>query len=461
MADDDTPSIYDVFGDPPEVDPTRFGPVPVVPDERPATHGGALPHWSAPPTGQVPPVSGDRYDDNDEPKVWDDLSGPRWRGEKSGWADDDLEVVFGDEGSPVRHDDILNFDDPRLTTPAPPRPDLDLDDPFGDVFDIETPPAPAGRRSVVAPPETGSVPEASDRPRKRQRKQNTETQAASAGNTPDPGAGMGRNMTQAIGVGVGLAGAALVAILIHPLVGAFLIAAAAGLAAVEFFDAARHGDHHPATMLGLTGAALLPLAAYWRGEQAYAVVMAVTIVFAGLWYIVGADSVRPLVNMAITILGIFWIGGMASFGALLLSLSDGQKLLIGVIAVTVIADTAAFFGGRAFKHALFGVRQFNAWSPGKTWEGTVFGIIGATVGALALDAAFSVGTQWWHAAAFGLAVGVVGVIGDLFESMIKRDLKLKDMGTILPGHGGILDRVDALLFALPAAYFLARILDYV
>ncbi|NNE95801.1 MAG: phosphatidate cytidylyltransferase [Acidimicrobiales bacterium] len=436
MADDDTPSIYDVFGEPPEVDPNRFGPVPVVPGEDAESAPAApLPHWSAPPTGQTPRVQ------TSEPEVWDDLSGPRWRGERAGWADDDLEVVFGDEKSAVRHDDILNFDDPRLNAPAPPRPDLDLDDPFGE----------AGSKA----PSQAAAP--TDQPKTRRAQAAGSTRSRRA---QPPGNGLGRNMGQAIGVGVGLAAVALAAILLHPLVGTVLIAAVAGLAAVEFFDAVRHGDHHPATMLGLTGAALFPLAAYWRGEQAYPVLMAVTVVFGGLWYIVGADRARPLTNLSITLLGVFWIGGSASFGALLLNLSDGQKMLIGAIAITAIADTAAFFGGRTFKGAFFGERAFNPWSPGKSWEGTLFGIVGATVGALVLDALFSVGASWWHAAVFGLVLGAVGVVGDLFESMLKRDLKLKDMGALLPGHGGILDRVDALLFVLPAAYFVARVLDY-
>ena len=451
MADEDSPSIYDIFGDPPDVDPSRFGPVPVVPGEGDA--GAApLPHWSAPPTGQVP-----RVQSQSEPEVWNDLSGPRWRGESSGWADDDLEVVFGDEGSAVRHDDILNFDDPRLNNPAPPRPDLDLDDPFGDRVAA----AAEGTAPPVAEPDKGrSKKSRSERgPRKRSRRM-ANVEASSAEPVAADSDGMGRNMGQAIAVGLGLAGLAAAAILIHPLLGAILIAAAAGLAAVEFFDAVRHGGFEPATMLGLTGAALFPLAAYWRGEQAYAVLMAVTVVFGGLWYIVGADRSRPLANLAVTVLGIFWIGGLASFGGLLLRLSDGQKLLLGAIIVTAVADTAAFFGGKAFKKAIFGDRVFNEWSPGKSWEGTLFGVVGATAGALVLDAVFSVSATWWHAAVFGLVIGVIAVIGDLFESMIKRDLKLKDMGALLPGHGGLLDRVDALLFVLPAAYFAARVLDY-
>ncbi len=445
MADDDTPSIYDVFGDPPEVDPNRFGPVPVVPADDDESGSGSLPHWSAPPTGQVPPIPA-----QPEPEVWSDLSGPRWRGESSGWADDDLEVVFGDEGSAVRHDDILNFDDPRLNSPPPPRPDLDLDDPFGDS-------APKVARAAPLAASADTSPE----PRLRRQRSERPSRTSAAHSSETPQAGMGRNMGQAVVVGVGLAAIALAVILIHPLAGTVLIAAIAGLAAVEFFDAVRHGDHQPATMLGLVGAALFPLAAYWRGEQAYAVLMALTVVFGGLWYIVGADRTRPLSNLAVTLLGVFWIGGGASFGALLIDLSDGQKLLVGAIAVTVFADTAAFFGGRTFKKAFFGDRVFNEWSPRKSWEGTLFGLVGAIVGALVLDAIFSVGTTWWHAAAFGLVLGVVAVVGDLFESMLKRDLKLKDMGALLPGHGGILDRVDALLFVLPAAYFLARVLDYV
>ncbi|MFW2380636.1 MAG: phosphatidate cytidylyltransferase [Acidimicrobiales bacterium] len=448
MADDDTPSIYDVFGDPPEVDPQRFGPVPVVPTDETEGGSGPLPHWSAPPTGQVP-----RVQTQSEPEVWNDLSGPRWQGESSGWADDDLEVVFGDEGSAVRHDDILNFDDPRLNAPAPPRPDLDLDDPFG-----EARPAPMPSAAVAPPnPET---PAPSSEPRVRRPRGERASRPRESRSADAPNQGMGRNLGQAIGVGVGLAAIALAAILIHPLLGTVLIAVVAALAAVEFFDAVRHGDHHPATMLGLVGAALFPLAAYWRGEQAYAVLMAITIVFGGLWYIVGADRVNPLSNLAVTLLGVFWIGGGASFGALLLNLTDGQELLIGAIAITAIADTAAFFGGRTFKKAFFGDRVFNQWSPNKSWEGTLFGLVGAVVAALVLDAIFSVGTSWWHAALFGLVLGAVAVVGDLFESMLKRDLKLKDMGALLPGHGGILDRVDALLFVLPAAYFLARVLDY-
>ncbi len=453
MADEDNPSIYDVFGDPPDVDPNRFGPVPVVPEDGPGgeSGGSALPHWSAPPTGQVPRVQAA------EPEVWNDLSGPRWRGESSGWADDDLEVVFGDEGSPVRHDDILNFDDPRLNAPPPPRPDLDLDDPFGD--NVRT---PLAEPDAVAPEaEAAAEPKRARRQRtaRAERTQRAEGRQR-APRTTATDEGMGRNMSQAVGVGLGLAALAVAAILIDARLGAVLIAAAAGLAAVEFFDAVRHGDFQPATMLGLTGAALFPLAAYWRGEQAYAVLMAVTLIFGGLWYIVGADRVRPLPNLAVTLLGIFWIGGLASFGALLLRLGDGQKMLLGAIAVTALADIAAFFGGKAFKYSIFGKRTFNEWSPGKSWEGTVFGILGAVVGALALDAVFSVSTTWWHPAVFGFAIGLFAVAGDLFESMIKRDLKLKDMGSLLPGHGGLLDRVDAMLFALPAAYFVARVLDY-
>ncbi len=450
MADEDTPSIYDVFGEPPEVDPKRFGPVPVVPEPesgRPAPT--ELPHWSAPPTGQVSRVEPGA----DEPEVWNDLSGPRWRGENAGWADDDLEVVFGDEGSAVRHEDILNFDDPRLNAPAPPRPDLDLDDPAEPRVAAAAPPPAGGRREPTRSEHSSGAPATKPARSRRIR--------SAAGDVAPPAGALGRNLPQAVGAGIALGAGALIAILVHPLAGVALIAAAAALGAMEFFDAIRHGGFQPATMLGLTGVALFPLAAYWRSESAYPVILAVTIVFGGLWYIVGADDARPLANLAITVLGIHWIGGLAAFGALLLRLEEGQQILIGAIAVTAAADTVAFFGGRAFGRTLFGDRRFNKWSPKKSWEGTLLGVAGAVVGALVLDAVFTVGTSWWHAALFGLAIGVAGVIGDLFESMVKRDLKLKDMGTLIPGHGGLLDRVDAILFALPAAYFVTRVLEYV
>jgi phosphatidate cytidylyltransferase len=128
-----------------------------------------------------------------------------------------------------------------------------------------------------------------------------------------------------------------------------------------------------------------------------------------------------------------------------------------VLLVVFAADTFAYFGGRVIgRH-----RLAPTLSPGKTWEGFVIGsLVGVFVAFVALYPDRSHYLLIWEAVVLGIAVVLVAVAGDLFESMLKRDLQVKDTGRLLGGHGGVLDRVDALLFAAPAAYYLVRAFGY-
>ena len=460
MSDNDNPGIFDVFGEPPEVDPNRFGPVPVVPgSEQGEAPSGGMPHWTAPATGQVPPVLAAEGDG----EVWSDLSGPRWRGEGSGWADDDLQVVFGDEKA-VEHEDLMHFEAPR---PSPNRPAPGTQDGpaqgvmSGEPQIIPDPPNPSpvgAAPRVQRPQQAGPAPQQGQpQPAPASAKK---TRAPKAAKAPKE-AGAGRNLNQAIIVGVGLAVVAAAALLIHPLAGLGLICVAALVGTVEFYDALRRVGHNPATLLGIAGAVLLPAAAYWRGESAYSVVLALTVVFGAIWYIVGADTVAPARNLGLTMLGIMWVGGLAGFGAMTLTLENGQQILLGAILLTVAYDTAAYFVGRALGGSLFGDRVFHEASPNKSWEGTIGGIVAAMVVGAVMGFLTDYDLQLWHVVALGALVAVLSVLGDLFESLLKRDMGIKDMSSLLPGHGGILDRVDSLLFVLPGVYFLARLLDYV
>ncbi|MGL6279708.1 MAG: phosphatidate cytidylyltransferase [Gaiella sp.] len=152
---------------------------------------------------------------------------------------------------------------------------------------------------------------------------------------------------------------------------------------------------------------------------------------------------------AITLLGVVWVGGGLAHLLLVRELPDDGRLLIFALLFTVFADdTAAFFVGRAIgRHKLA-----PAISPGKSIEGFIGGTIAAVaVMFFALYEQGVLGT--WEALVLGLVIGLAATLGDLFESAVKRDLGVKDSGRLLGGHGGVLDRVDSLLWAGPAAYY--------
>jgi phosphatidate cytidylyltransferase len=169
------------------------------------------------------------------------------------------------------------------------------------------------------------------------------------------------------------------------------------------------------------------------------------------------DSWRGVTHsMAITVLGITWIGLPFAHAVLLRELpSHGGALVIDVLVGTFLTDTAAYAGGR-----LFGRRPLApTLSPSKTVEGLAFGLIGGTMGFW-----FAGLYQDWlsgvDALVMGISIAAFAVIGDLFESMVKRDLRIKDSGHVFGPHGGLLDRLDALLFTVVVAYYLATALVY-
>src|SRR5258707_6402876 len=158
------------------------------------------------------------------------------------------------------------------------------------------------------------------------------------------------------------------------------------------------------------------------------------------------------VAIAATVLGATWIGLGLGHIVLLREMHDKPRLLAFTVLITVwAADTFAYFAGRLFgRHKLA-----PSLSPGKTWEGLVVGsLAGIAASFIALYDSRDTYLTIWQAIVLGLVVVVAAAAGDLFESMLKRDMEVKDTGRLLGGHGGMLDRLDALLFAAPAAYFL-------
>ncbi|MFM7718299.1 MAG: phosphatidate cytidylyltransferase [Actinomycetota bacterium] len=224
----------------------------------------------------------------------------------------------------------------------------------------------------------------------------------------------------------------------------------------EWYRALRRADHQPAIAVGLVSALLILAAAYLRGEAAMLAMLPLSIIATFLWFLAQAPGHRRdvVMNIAMTLLGVGYIGVMAGYGMLILRLPDGASLLTSVIGLTIAYDTAAFFGGY-----LWGSRPLAASvSPKKSWEGAIGGTIAALALAIgAVAPAVELLDTIGRAAGLAVVVAIFAPLGDLAESILKRDLGLKDMGNILPGHGGVLDRIDALLFVLPASFIFLRL----
>jgi phosphatidate cytidylyltransferase len=275
----------------------------------------------------------------------------------------------------------------------------------------------------------------------------------------DPTAGRASSTGLRVGTGLAVAVVALLAFKLGTVPALVLSLIVVTFAAGECFGVLRRAGYHPATLLGLVGTISLMVGAYNKGVAALPLVLVLITVFTLIWYLFGIERGSPVAGTAATLLTIGWVSLLGAFAGLLLSPSafpdrHGIAFLLGAIIATVANDVGAlviggWLGSRPLAPKI---------SPNKTWEGlfggAVFSILASTIIVGAIH-------PWSpaNAALLGVVVAVVAPIGDLCESLLKRDLRLKEMGTLLPGHGGVLDRVDALLFVLPATYYLVRALN--
>jgi phosphatidate cytidylyltransferase len=391
-----------------------------------------LQHWTEPPSGEVPRIFVDQEDEQpaeDDLSAWGSLGAqPRWRDQPTDWEEADFnDAILADEGHRVgalraRQDEPspFSFDEPEPDPVAP----AGYDRPSGRG-------GPSGRARISTLPTRGTA----------------------MGGTRGPGADS-TDLTTRVVTGAVAFAVLLLAAVIGPKALVFLVAAALTVAAAELYHGLQVRGYHPATLLGLVGTASLVGAVYWKGLDAYPLVLALFVVFTLLWYLTGVVRARPAMNVAVTLLVFLYVAFLGSFASLILTAGrPGARLLIGAILATVAYDIGAFFVGRwAGKTPLA-----PSISPNKTWEG----LVGASVVTLLVCLVIISNINPWDGGkAFWLAiaVAVAAPLGDLCESMIKRDLDVKDIGTVLPGHGGVLDRIDALLFVIPATYYLARLI---
>jgi phosphatidate cytidylyltransferase len=450
-------SLFDDAAPTQNIDEVR---APKVPDKAPESISfgesdtGNLPHWTEPPTGEVPRMELDPADDTDadELDVWSSFSSesPVWQddepvdattGEMGDYRNsgqqrrvtDDQARVSGQHGRVSGESEVVTREPSRITIGT---------DPSGIP---RRPPAQTGRRRGAPP-------------------------AGTAGTRSSPPAKSGRDMPVAIAVGLLIAAAFLAALMYEPWAVAVMVTVIIGLAAIEFYEKVSEKGYRPALVPGIVTCVAAPAAAYWLGDGTLPLAIAFGFMATSASFI-GARSVEagPMPNVSITTLGIVWIGLLGSFAMLILRLSTntGSGLpdaanrgtdTLFLLALGVVAnDIGALFVGSAA-----GRTPLRPWiSPNKTVEGLIGGAL------MTIVAMVVVGIGEWsdtwksqkHLFALAIVISVMAPMGDLVESMFKRNLDTKDFGSIVKGHGGVLDRFDGFLFTLPAVYYLTQVLE--
>jgi phosphatidate cytidylyltransferase len=413
--------------------------------------------WTEPPTGAVPSIfaDDDAEEGEDDLDAWASLSGsqPRFRAEGADWAEADFaEGDLADDGPRVG----------ALSNEAPPDEDVE----FAEALEARrarrrraatVPPGGAGTpRPAPAAAATSGPPGAPARaPRRAAPAPNRRPQPQPGYAEPARLGGGGRDLPTALATAAIIAAIALLCFKLGTFETSLLAAVVVGAAAFEFANGLRERGFRPATLLAGLGSVGLVLAAREYGVAAYPVVFAIVAVFSFLWFLLEVTPGRPTLGIATTLLTFGYVGGLGAFAGLLLGPDpDGVGLILGVVICVIASDVVGFFVGSQFGKTPIAPRV----SPHKTVEGTVAGMFASLVFGWLVAG----NIHPWDAKsglALGALVAVGALLGDLSESLLKRDLGIKDFGSLLPGHGGVLDRFDALLFCLPIAYYLAAHLD--
>ena len=381
-----------------------------------------LPHWTDAPTGQVPIVVAREAADSSDP--WSAIPAPAWREGEADWVAHEDQFDTSILASEQREDTARPWEftlpdeaveDEEVLTEAP-RPEPDR--------------IQRTRRSISSNPLAGrAVRQTND-----------------------------RNFSRATLTGVALAAAVSIVFLWGAKPVAVMVLLVLGLAGAEAYAGFRAAGAHPASVLGIVAILTLGVAEYNKGLSAVGAVSVLLVFFGFVWYLNAGREVDVLDGLGATVFVFVWIGIIGSYGLLFVApgaFVDGHGLsyLFGAMLLTVANDSGAFIIGRQY-----GKRPLNKLlSPNKTVEGTAAGtVVTLIVGALLLP----IMSVWTRKAGLeaAVALSIVVPLGDLFESMVKRTIGVKDLGRLLPGHGGMLDRIDGLLFALPTMYYLCHVL---
>lgn len=227
-----------------------------------------------------------------------------------------------------------------------------------------------------------------------------------------------------------------------------LVGLLALLGTAEALHLGRGAGLRPAKFVALAGAGVL-VAVASVGHPLHPGVVSGLVLASLVVLLIRRPPGTALADGAITIAIPLYAGGLLSFALPLRALPNGREWLLLAILATFAVDSAAYLVGTAVgRH-----RVAPAVSPGKTWEGTAGGVLGGIGATIALEALLGLPVSWLEATALGLAIAFLAQVGDLAESLLKRSAGVKDAGSLLPGHGGVLDRLDSVVFVLPVVYY--------
>jgi phosphatidate cytidylyltransferase len=415
-----------------------------------------LPHWTEMPTGEVPRfrktddqptrrvvIGSNDESDNDKTDVWSAYNEPD-KSASTGTRRPSFETTTPPPvNSPRREGRIVIGTDPTGERRRP----VARDASGAQSRPISRPAARSGSRSDARGTQV------------------TRAQRPSSGSATGAMSRGGRDLPTATAVGALLAAVFIASLMWRPAAVMLLVAVLIGVAAFEFFTQANVSGYRPSTVIGVVGCVAAPLCAYWIGDAALPLVLVFGFIAAVVVF-VGSDGIEsgPVPNTAIMMLALLWIGLMSSYAALILRFSSangaafvnvGTDTLFIVVIGVIANDISAYFAGSAM-----GRTPLRDWiSPAKSVEG----LIGGTVGTFFAVVLVGLQSTTWNSIGdwflLALVISVMAPLGDLAESMFKRNLNIKDFGTVLRGHGGVLDRFDSLLFVLPAAYYLTLVIQ--
>jgi phosphatidate cytidylyltransferase len=258
----------------------------------------------------------------------------------------------------------------------------------------------------------------------------------------------GRNLPAAIGVGVLLGGLVILTLLTIKATFLIYVALALGVALTELASAlAKRDINIPVIPVALGGVAILTCT-YWLGARWEVAALGLTVIALFTWRLPGGTS-GYVKDVTAGVFAVIYLPFLASFVVAMLVPGDGPRRVLAFVILTICSDIGGYFAGiTAGRHPMAPVI-----SPKKTWEGFAGSAAACLIGG-ALCLTLLLHGHVWQGLLTGAAVVVAATVGDLVESTIKRDLDIKDMGSVLPGHGGILDRLDSLLVAAPVVWLL-------
>jgi phosphatidate cytidylyltransferase len=272
-----------------------------------------------------------------------------------------------------------------------------------------------------------------------------------AARPPIPPGRTGRNLPVAIGVGAGLGG--LVLLTLFTVKATFLIYMGAAIIVALTELAGAFGKRAIAIPLIpiVVGGAAMVTCMYWLGAQAALGALALTLVAVLSWRLPGGPS-GYVKDVTAAVFAVIYLPFLATFVSAMLSPADGPRRVLTFIIVTICSDIGGYFAGitlgRGGRHLMAPVI-----SPKKTWEGFAGSVVACLIAGW-LCITLLLHGHAWQGLLTGAAAVLAAILGDLVESMIKRDLDIKDMGTLLPGHGGLLERLDSLLLVAPVVWLL-------